>query len=62
LKGDVETLIIYVLADDPYAYLNAHNIHFAFFAVRFCAPMWVRWIICGSGCSGLFTFITTFVL
>jgi hypothetical protein len=34
----------------------------AFFAVRFRAPAWVCWIVCGGGCPMLFSFITTFVL
>ena len=31
LKGFVGTWVIFVLADDPYTYLNAKNIHSAFF-------------------------------
>ena len=63
LKGAVGTWIVPVLADDPYTYLNAKNIHsagFIFFAIWFCAPTWVRLIVRDIGCLGLFSFITTF--
>jgi len=50
-----------VLADDPYTCLNAKNIPYAFFAIRFRAPTWDRWIVRGSGCLRPFSFITIFV-
>jgi len=58
LKGVVGTWIVFVLADIPYAYLNAQNIHSALFSIRFRASTWVRWIVRVSGCLRLFSFIT----
>jgi len=71
LKIVVETWVISMLADDPYAYLNAQKyslcifLQFDFLSLRsldYRAPTWVRWIVCGNGCLWLFSFITIFVL
>jgi len=40
--------------------LNARST--LFFAVRFRAHIWVRWIVCGSDCLELCPFYTTYVL
>ena len=55
MKGNVGNWVVFVLADESYAYLNTKNIHF-------CAPTWVHWIVCGSGLLVLFSSITTFIL
>jgi len=47
--GAAGTWVVYVLADDSYAYLEALNT-LRFFAIRFHIYTWVRWIVRDCDC------------